>query len=315
MSRNTKTSSLTEAAMICGILVLMSMVSFYVLPFIDFLFPIPAIILGKRRGYKYSALSLVSASFIIMMLLGVPMGFMYLFMYTPIAIAMSYLIFKDKKPSTVIIGGAIVMLISLIFVLFVLNVVTGVDVAEEISTLFNTTIEMQKNIMNTVGVDEEQLNLITQTYSMLSEYIVLMMPVALILISALVAVINYFIVQRLALRFKIVIRPLQDLSKFYLPNSFMLGIGLLVILSYALSMMNFNNMDIVLVNIVTLSRIALLVHGLALVKYYFIKNNVNNFLRVIIFMIIIFMPLASSIMTMLAIVDLIFDFRKLRVKR
>lgn len=315
MSRNTKTSSLTEAAMICGIIVLMSMASYYVLPFIDFLLPLPAIILGKRRGYKYSALSLVSASLIVMMILGLPMGFMYLFMYTPIAIALTFLIVKDKKPSTVILGGAVVMLISLIFVLYIIDIFTGVDITKQITSMFSEALEMQKNIMNTVGANEEQIQLISDTYKYLSEYIVMLLPTMLITLSALMSVINYYVAQKVALRFKIVIRPLKDLSMFYLPRNFIFGIGFLMILTYILFTMNFANMDIILINISMIGRIALIVQGLALIKSYFIKYNVNNFLRVIIFMFVIFTPVLSNIVTMLGVIDLIIDFRKLRIRR
>ncbi len=315
MSRNTKTSSLTEAAMICGIIVLMSMASYYVLPFIDFLLPLPAIILGKRRGYKYSALSLVSASLIVMMILGLPMGFMYLFMYTPIAIALTFLIVKDKKPSTVILGGAVVMLISLIFVLYIIDIFTGVDITKQITSMFSEALEMQKNIMNTVGANEEQIQLISDTYKYLSEYIVMLLPTMLITLSALMSVINYYVAQKVALRFKIVIRRLKDLSMFYLPRNFIFGIGFLMILTYILFTMNFANMDIILINISMIGRIALIVQGLALIKSYFIKYNVNNFLRVIIFMFIIFTPVLSNIVTMLGVIDLIIDFRKLRIRR
>lgn len=315
MSRNTKTSSLTEAAMICGILILMSMVSFYVLPFIDFLFPVPAIILSKRRGYKYSSLALISASLIIMMLLGLPMGFMYLFMYTPIAIALSYFISKDKRPISAVIGGAVIMLISLVFILFVLNIITGIEISDEIMRMFENLIEMQKKFMNSIGADEAQMQFLIDYYTTLGENSVLLLPTMLMIISVLMSFINYFVAQRLALRFKITIKPLKDLSLFYLPKSCIYGMGFLIILTYIFSMMKFANMDIILINILTISRVALIVQGLALVKFYFIKNNVNNFLRVVIFILIIFSSLGSNIVTILAVIDLIIDFRRLKIRR
>ena len=315
MSRNTKTSSLTEAAMICGMLVLMSMVSIYVFPFIDFLFPLPAIILGKRRGYKYSALSIVAAALIIMMLTEPITSLKFILMYAPIAIAMSYLIDKNKKPSTVILGGAVVMLISLILVLFIVDISTGIGISEQINSIFESSLEMQKSIMNNIGTNEEQFQILADTYKVLAEFIVLVLPAMLMTFSVLISLINYFVVERVASRFKIAIIPLKDLSLFYLPKNFIFGIGFLMILAYILSMMKFANMDIILINIVTIGRIALIVQGLALTKFYLIKNNVNNFLRVIVFFVIIFTPLFSNIITMLAVIDLIIDFRKLRLRR
>lgn len=315
MSRNTKTSSLTEAAMICGILVVMSMISFYIFPFIDFLFPVPVIILSKRRGYKYSALAAVSASLIITILLGLPVGFLYLFMYTPIAVVMSYLIDKDKKPSAVLLGGAAIMLISLIFVLFIADIVTGVDFAKEITSTIESSIEMQKNIMNTMGANEEQLNLMMNTYNNIAETIVLLLPVMLMTISLLMAYINYVVAQKLALRFKVEIAALKDLAFFHLPRNFMIGIAFLMILSYVFSRLQFYNIDIVLINIVMLGRIALILQGLALTKFYMIKYRINNFLRVIVFILIIFNSIVANIVTMLALADLLLDFRKLRYRR
>ncbi len=315
MSRNTKTSSLTEAAMICGILVVMSMISFYIFPFIDFLFPVPVIILSKRRGYKYSALTAVSASLIIMILLGLPVGFLYLFMYTPIAVVMSYLIDKDKKPSAVLLGGAAIMLISLIFVLFVADIVTGVDFAKEITSTIESSIEMQKNIMSTMGANEEQLNLMMNTYNNLAETIVLLLPVMLMTISLLMAYINYIVAQKLALRFKVAITPLKDLAFFHLPRNFMIGIAFLMILSYVFSRLQLYNIDVVLINIVMLGRIALILQGLALTKFYMIKYRINNFLRVLVFILIIFNSIVANVVTMLALADLLLDFRKLRYRR
>ncbi|HKM00611.1 MAG TPA: hypothetical protein VJ083_01015, partial [Sedimentibacter sp.] len=69
MNRNLKTSSITEAAMITGILVVIAYLSSFV-SILMFFYPTPAIILGKRKGLKYASLALIASDLIISMLLG-----------------------------------------------------------------------------------------------------------------------------------------------------------------------------------------------------------------------------------------------------
>lgn len=313
MNRNTKTSSLTEAAMICGILVIMGMLSAYIFPFIDFFFPVPAIIFSKRRGFKYSSLAIVAASIIVTIILGPANGLIYLVLYTPIAIAMSYLIDKDKKASTVLLGGAVVVLISIVVSLFILNNLVGVNITEQITSYVKEIFNVQEKIINSIG-SKEQIDLIKEMSETVTELVVNLLPVAIMTSSLALAYINYMVAQKLALRFKIELKQLRDIAFFSLPRNFMMGIAFLLILSYILGKFNFPNMEIITTNIIVIVQFSLLLQGLALAKFYMVLRRVNNFLRIVIFIFIIFNPIIMGIMITLAIADLLFDFRKLRTR-
>lgn len=313
MNRNTKTSSLTEAAMICGILVIMAMLSNYIFPFIDFFFPVPALIFSKRRGFKYSSLAIVAASIIITFILGPLNGMLYLIIYTPMAIAMSYLIDKDKKASKILLGGTVVVLISIIISLFILEKVVGVGITQQITTYIKEMFDIQENIMNIIG-NSEQIGLIKETSETITELLVNLFPVAIMTLSIALAYINYVAAQKLALRFKIELKQLKDIAFFSLPRYFMISIGIFLMLSYVLSRFDFPNMQIIMTNILVIAQFALLLQGIALAKFYMILKRVNGFIRLIIFFFIIFNPIIVGIMITLAIADLLFDFRKLRTR-
>lgn len=313
MNRNTKTSSLTEAAMICGILVIMAMLSAYIFPFIDFFFPVPALIFSKRRGFKYSSLAIVAALIIVTIILGPVNGLNYLILYAPIAIAMSYLIDKDKKASTVLIGGAVATLISVVLSLFILDKIVGVGVTEQITAYIKEIFDMQEKIINSIG-SKEQIELIKEMPEVIIELAVNLLPVIIMATSLALAYINYVIAQKLALRFKIEMKQLKDIAFFSLPRNFMISIAFFFILSYVLRGFNFPNIDVIISNIVVIVQIALILQGLALAKFYMAQKRVNGFLRVVVFIFIIFNPIIMSIMTAIAIADLIFDFRKLRTR-
>lgn len=313
MNRNTKTSSLTEAAMICGILVIMAMLSTYIFPFIDFFFPVPALIFSRRRGFKYSSLAIVAASIIVTFILGPVNGMLYLLIYTPMAIAMSYFIDKDKKALNVLLSGAIVVLVSIVISLFILDKIVGVGITQQITAYIKEMFDIQKNIMNIIG-NSEQVGLIKEMSETIIQFVVNLLPVIIMATSLALAYINYVVAQKLALRFKIELRQLKDLAFFSLPKYFMIGIGIFLMLSYILSSFNFPNMHIIMSNIVAIAQFALLLQGIALAKFYMILKRINGFFRLIIFLFIIFNPIIMGIMITLAIADLLFDFRKLKTR-
>lgn len=313
MNRNTKTSSLTEAAMICGILVILAMLSTYIFPFIDFFFPVPALIFSKRRGFKYSSLAIVAATIIITFILGPLNCMLYLIIYAPMAIAMSYLISKDKKASHVLLGGAVVVLISIVISIFILDKIVGVDISQQITAYIKEMFDIQEKVMNTIGASE-QIGLINEMSETIIQLLINLFPVAIMAISISLSYINYIVAQKLASRFKIELKQLKDIAFFSLPKYFMINIGLFLMLSYILNSFDFPNMQIIMTNIVVIAQFALLLQGIALAKFYMIIKRVNGFFRLIIFFFIIFNPIIMGVMITLAIADLLFDFRKLRTR-
>jgi uncharacterized protein YybS (DUF2232 family) len=313
MNRNTKTSSLTEAAMICGILVIMALLSTYIFPFIDFFFPVPAIIFSRRKGFKYSSLAIVAASIIITFILGPLYGMPYLILYTPMAIAMSYLIEKDKKASRILIGGTVVALVSIVIILFIIEKVVGLGITQQMTASLKEIFEMQKSILNTLG-SNEQVGQINDMSEAIIETIVSLIPTFIIALPLALAYINYVVAQKIAMRFKIELKQLKDLVFFTLPRYFMIGTGLFLMLSYILSSFDFPNIHIIMSNIVVIAQLALLLQGIALAKFYMILKRVRGFLRFVIILFIIFNPLLVGVLITLAIADLLFDFRKLRTR-
>ena len=126
MNRNIKTSSLTESAMITGILVVIAYLSSFA-TVLMFFYPTPAIILGKRKGLKYSVLALVASSLIVSMLLGLQTAIMFTIMYTPLAIALTYGVCKDEDANKTILFGAAAYMISFLVFILLLNAVMGIN--------------------------------------------------------------------------------------------------------------------------------------------------------------------------------------------
>ncbi|WP_313370558.1 DUF2232 domain-containing protein, partial [Sedimentibacter sp.] len=147
MNRNYKTSSITESAMITGILVIISYLSSF-FSVIMFFYPAPAIILAKRKGLKYAGLSLIASDLIISMLLGVQTGLIFFILYTPLAIALAYGICKDKEANRTILYGTASYLISFVILIFLMDLIIGVNFIQQLKDIYSESFEMMKEMLN-----------------------------------------------------------------------------------------------------------------------------------------------------------------------
>lgn len=311
MNRNSNTQSLTEAAMISGILVIFSLISFYVFPFIDFLYPVPAILLGKRRGCKYAALSVITASVLVSMLLGFQWGFMYLLLYSPIAIAMTYLITKDKSPSIVILGSSVVAVISLIITLLGTQAFTGISFTEEMKMIFEETQNMMSGMLGGIDAAKPQLDQMKLTFDAMIHVIGQTIPVIVMCSALMITFVNYFAAEKFGKRFKVILKPMNDLCFFSLPKNFSIGMCVIILLSYLLKFIKFPNADAVSLNIFMIMALAFVIQGIAVLKFYLIKYKIKPVLRVLIMYFCLFNGILLTAMTFVGATDILFNFRKI----
>lgn len=319
MNRNFKTSSMTEAAMISGILVIFAYISWFLVPSLMFFYPIPAIILAKRKGLKYSVLSLVASSMIISMLLGIQTGINFLVLFTPFGIALSYGICKDDNPYKTIMLGGIVFMISFVIMILITQAIMGINYIQQMSEMFDQTVVMYKEMMNktSVNIDSVKLNEAIKKIddmSFVMKYMLnQLLPALLIVSSVITSAINYFVVSKLSNRFHIDIRKHEGLSLFSFPRTFIIAMAGLLLLSFLLKVFNFN-VQAIQMNIFMISFVAMFVQGFAVLKFYLIKANMNKVARTLILIMVILMAEAGIMLALVGIIDLIFDLRKIKHK-
>ncbi|MDW5299797.1 MAG: DUF2232 domain-containing protein, partial [Sedimentibacter sp.] len=165
MNRNFKTSSITESAMITGILVILAYLSSF-FSIIMFFYPTPAIILAKRKGLKYASLALIASDIIVSMLLGVQTGMMFLILYTPLAIALAYGICNDEDANKTILFGSAAYMISFVVLILFLNTIMGVNFVQQLSDMYNESIIMMKEMLTSIpdGLNNENVQEMIKIY-------------------------------------------------------------------------------------------------------------------------------------------------------
>jgi len=314
LSRNVKTSRLTEAALISGILIIFAMIGNFAFPFIDFLYPLPALLLAKRHDYKAAIMALVSAGLIILMLLGIQMGMYYVVLYSPMAAVMGYFISKNKKPILAIAAGSGVYLLSFLCLLWIMQAFLSINLVDYLRETFVESLKIQESLFSNFEGMQEQLQTSKEAYQNMLEMIILLLPAVIIFASVSMALINYFVAQKMGKRLKISIEQMEDFSHFRLPANISLGILIFLVGTYLISMTGFVNSEALSSNIIFIFQILFFIQGLAVVKFMMVKYKIAKLLRAMILILILMNGYLNLIITMVGLTDIIFDLRKIRNK-
>lgn len=317
MNRNFKTSSVTESAMITGILVIIAYLSSF-FSLVMFFYPTPAIILAKRKGLKYASLALIASDILVSMLLGVQTGMMFLILYTPLAIALAYGICNDEDANKTILFGSAAYMISFVVLILLLNAIMGVNFVQQLSDAYNESIAMMKEMLTTMpeglksSNTQEMISTFDQLGSSMTFILTNVFPAIMIVASVITSYINYLVVSKFAKRFSIDIKQHEGLSYFSFPRTFMIAMAGLLLLSFLLSTLKIN-VGIIQLNLFMIVFAAMFFQGFAVLKFYLEKSGISKTFRTIILAMIFFMSAGlSQILAVIGLIDLAIDLRKLK---
>ena len=316
MNRNSKTSNITESAMITGILVIIAYLSSFI-TLLMFFYPTPAIILGKRKGLKYSILALIASDLIISMLLGVQTGLVFLILYTPLAVALTYGICRDEDANKTILFGTAAYMISFVLYILFLNFIMDINFIERVAEMYDQSFEMTRGLFDNIPDQlrteqfEQYISDIEKIAPIMNYIVTSVFPAVLIAASVITSYINYIVASKFAVRFSINVKQHEGIGYFSFPRNFMISMAGLLLLSFLLGLFNIN-VEIIQLNLFIIVFIAMLLQGVAVLKFLIDKSKMSKFARNLIFVIIILMSISFSIIyAIIGLVDLTIDLRKI----
>ncbi|MEA5095606.1 MAG: DUF2232 domain-containing protein [Sedimentibacter saalensis] len=317
MNRNFKTSSITESAMITGILVILAYLSNF-FSLVMFFYPTPAIILAKRKGLKYAALSLMASDILVSMLLGIQTGMIFLILYTPLAIALAYGVCKDEDANKTILYGSAAYMVSFVVLILLMNAVMGVNFVQQMTEMYDESINIMKEMVsnmpagtNTAGT-EQMIKTFDDMGKTMNFIITNVFPAILVVASVVTSYINYLVASKFAKRFSISIRQHEGLSYFSFPRTFMAAMAALLILSFVLNLFNIN-VSLIQVNLFMIVFSAMFFQGFAVLKFFLMRSSINKTLRTIILAMVLLMSGGfAQMLAIVGLVDLAIDLRKIK---
>ncbi len=316
MNRNLKTSNITESAMITGILVIIAYLSSFI-TLLMFFYPTPAIILGKRKGLKYSVLSLIASDLIISMLLGLQTGLVFLILYTPMALALTYGVCRNEEANKTILFGSAAYMISFVLYILLLNYIMGINFIERVAEIYEQSFETTRGLFNNIPDQfrteqiEKYISDIEKMAPMMNYYVTNVFPAFLIVASIIISYINYIVASKFAVRFSINVKQHEGIAYFSFPRNFMISMAGLLLLSFLLQLLNIN-VVIIQMNLFIIVFMAMLLQGAAVLKYFIDKSRMGKFARNLLLVIIVLMSINFSIVyAVIGLIDLTVNLRKI----
>jgi len=316
MNRNLKTSNITESAMITGILVIIAYLSSFI-TLLMFFYPTPAIILGKRKGLKYSLLSLIASDLIISMLLGLQTGLVFLILYTPMALALTYGVCRNEEANKTILFGSAAYMISFVLYILLLNYIMGINFIERVAEIYEQSFETTRGLFNNIPDQfrteqiEKYISDIEKMAPMMNYYVTNVFPAFLIVASIIISYINYIVASKFAVRFSINVKQHEGIAYFSFPRNFMISMAGLLLLSFLLQLLNIN-VVIIQMNLFIIVFMAMLLQGAAVLKYFIDKSRMGKFARNLLLVIIVLMSINFCIVyAVIGLIDLTVNLRKI----
>lgn len=307
-----RTTRITETAIITTLMTVFAIIGLYIFPIIIMIYPVPFIILGVRHGVKYNILSIMASSILISILFDVLTGVFVFILFGLFSISITYMINKKYKPSQILIGSTAVSLACTVVGIGIIGYITGTSFLSQINASLTESISIQMNIIKDIGLTNYEMTQIKELLKTTVEYMIIIIPATLIISSVFVSYINYWVATAVLTRLGQKAVNIPRFINFRLPSNIILGAVVLFLASSIVRYFKIFYYETIFINTIILIFFVFLVQGLAVIVYLMNKARMNKITKgILIFFIVINVPF-SLIISLLGILDVMVDFRKLK---
>ena len=311
-NKNNKTKAFTESVLITAIMTIYILLGLYFIPIIGILYPIPFVVLGIRNGIKHNILSILASSIILGILVDPYTGAFILLIFAPLSIVLTYLIRKKKSSQDILVISTVVSLISYLIAIQLVSKVSGINFVKEIDKVFKQALNMQLDMIKDMGLSSYEIYKTEGLLKNAFDYMLLIMPSIVIAFSLFTAYLNYLISSSILKRLGYGEFTIPKFSQFRLPENIILGTIIMFLGSWLLKKFEIFYYETIFINVTALSAFIFFLQGLAVILFLLNKTKLSKVLKIIIMVaIVIFIPLGGFI-SLLGLLDAIFNFRKIQ---
>lgn len=316
-----QTGSIVEGALMASLTAILALVGIY-LPilriFTNLVWTIPIVLATVRHGLSTGIMSIVVAGLLIFSLSSPLEAVFLVLQFGGLALVYGYAFHKKWRPGLTLLSGAAVAMVSVAMVFALSLLVVGVEagsILEQLKEGIEPTIELYKQLgfferYAAQGLTEEAAR---DMLTAIINQITLVIPALLVLYGLMSAFINYFVAQKILLRLKTPVPQLPPFIKWQLPWwtvwGFIAGYGA----NLAGAFSHQQTLSTIGSNIMFVYFPVLFILGLAVVSFFINKHFPGVFIYRLVFLLFVFFffQYAAWFLSILGLVDLIFNYRRL----
>jgi len=301
-----------ETIFVIGISVLFMLIAVYYAPELMFLYPVFFVVLGVKQGINYNILALLTSTLILGLIVGMVFAISILIAFAPLSIILSYTIERRRKSLEIISISTLFLFISFLLIIIIMRGMTGVNLINQLEDRFAQLLDSQMNALRNMDLSSYEMLKIGDGLESIVRYTILIMPSIMIISSLAMAYLNYLISVLILRKFGYGIVSIPKFSKFQLPSNILLGTGIMFIGTFILKGLKLFYYETILLNITVLVSFIFFVQGLSVVDHKFVEKGLPVILRIAIILFFAVLLPFGWIISILGLLDVIIDFRKLR---
>lgn len=310
MKDNQRKNNILEAVLFIIIMSLLTLIGVY-FPYLLILFPAGFIIFAIRRDIILSSISMFATALVISLVAGWVYSIFLLIMFLPITIVLTYFIKKRKRPLDILGYSTVIFFVSLLIVLGFIDS-TGVGFVSQLEEGFKTIMQAQIDIFKDMDLTGHELAETKDLLESAYRYILLIIPAILLISSLITSYLNYLVSAVGLKKMGIEIISIPKFARFKLPRNIVPGILIMFLVIFIAGSLDFGYIDTINLNLIALLGFMFFIQGLSVFEHLFKKLKIFVVFRIILYIIFLFTAFMLTLISIVGILDIVFDFRKLR---
>ena len=245
------TRGLVEAGILTSIICIFAFVGMYIplLSFFLIFVPLPLIVLGVRRNLKFTILSTIASSLIIMSISN-PLSGIYIIAFPGIAaIVIIALMKRNFSHKAIMFSGTVASIVTTMVSYAIASKILGISMIEKVKYVIEESLEIQKSMLISMNADPELLASKISELELVSNSMILLIPMILISASFLTVYINYTLVLKVLKRTGTKVAEMDKFRYFKLSKNTMTGMLVIYLLTMLVSSLNIVNNEVLIINI------------------------------------------------------------------
>lgn len=307
--------NIIETVIITLFMNLIAIIGVNYIPLVLIIYPIPFVVLGVKNGLKYSLISMLMVSTVIGMTMGIVSVIILLGVFAPMTILITLGIKHRRKALEITAIAALLFFVALMLLYGYSERTTGINIRDQMEVSFQQLIQDQIENLEEMGLTNTEISQNIDNIENSYRVMMTILPVTLVLAAISISYLNFLISALILRRVGIGVVNIPAFSRFKLPNDFILGTIVMFITVYIFKYLNISNADAVNINLMIFIWFMAMIQGLAIVDFFLIKIKVKLVPRMMLLFTLAVMGVSGTLVSLVGLLDILFDFRKIRPKK
>lgn len=305
-----ETKKLTEGAILLAIYIVMLLLFLYVPligTIISFILPVSFIYFSSKNHLKDSLLLLVAAT-ILTFIVGGIFSIPITIAYGSTGIVIGWFI-KEKKDRVIqYLSATVVFLVNLVLIYAISVVFLKVNIFDELIEILNESVEQSENILKMMGQSVDQN--ITESLNELVSIIQTLLPTFLVMAAALVVLLMIMICIPIIRKLGIDVEKAPPFRELSMPKSLLWYYLIVMLITLFVDLEKGTYIYTTIFNLFYILQTLMLIQGISFLFYYSHKKKMSIAIPIIGTIFSFLIPILSSFIRILGIIDLGFNLRQ-----